>query len=122
MFLPVQIPTSIEQQSPQGGQAIAGGFRPVHALMFLTAGDDQIVAFFDVDTADILALGTTVPVIGQVGLAVAQVTDQFIEFGLILGVGSVLFQAGDGLSDLAGPQMTEERTQQLSFGQTTPTD
>ncbi|MBE7470856.1 MAG: hypothetical protein HS114_17110 [Anaerolineales bacterium] len=60
MFLPVQIPASIKQQGTQGGQAIAGGFTPVHALMFLAASDDQIVAFFDVGAADILALGAAV--------------------------------------------------------------
>ena len=47
MFLPVQIPTAIEHQRTQGSQGIAGLFAPVHALVFLSTGDNQVIAFFD---------------------------------------------------------------------------
>jgi len=63
MFLPVQIPTTVKQQGLQGGQAIAGGFTPMHALVFLAAGDDQIITFLDVSTADVMAVRSTVAVV-----------------------------------------------------------
>ncbi len=52
MFLPVQIPAAIERQGVQGGQAMAGSFTPIHALMFLAAGHDQVIsyAFFNIVT------------------------------------------------------------------------
>ena len=59
MFLPVQIPTVVELQRPQGGQGIAGLFAPVHTLMFLSAGDQQVIAFFDMGAANVLALRPT---------------------------------------------------------------
>jgi hypothetical protein len=73
MFLPVQVPTAVEHEGLQGSQGIAGLFVPVHALMFLSAGDDQVVAFFDVSAADVLALRSALLVVGDVGLTVGQV-------------------------------------------------
>jgi len=58
MFLPVQIPTAIEHQGAQGSQRITGGLAPVHALMLLSASDDQVVGFFGMCAADVLLLDT----------------------------------------------------------------
>src|ERR687895_780584 len=48
MFLPVQIPTAIEHEGTQSGQCVAGLFAPMHPLMLLSSGHNQVVAFFDV--------------------------------------------------------------------------
>ena len=56
MFLPVQIPTAIEHESTQSGQCVAGLSAPMHPLMLLSSGHNQVVAFFDVSAADVLEL------------------------------------------------------------------
>jgi len=55
-LLPVQIPASIEKQGLQGCQSITGLLTPVHALMFLSSRHKQGIAFFNMGTADVVAL------------------------------------------------------------------
>jgi hypothetical protein len=58
MLLPVQIPAAIKHQRAQGRQGITGLLTPMHALMLLSACDDQVIALFNVGTAGcILSLG-----------------------------------------------------------------
>ena len=116
MFLPVQIPTVVEHQRPQGSQRIAGLFAPVHALMFLSAGDNQVVAFFDVGAADVLALRPTFSVIGNELAAIGQVFDQLVEFFDVLGLRAIFFQDVQSVLHLAAPKVFEQQAQQLGFG------
>jgi hypothetical protein len=66
MFLPVQIPTAIEHQGTQSGQCVASLFAPMHPLMLLSSGYNQVVAFFDVSAADVLTLRPAFSVIGDI--------------------------------------------------------
>ena len=61
MFLPIQIPSAIEHQRAQGSQGITGLLTPVHALMLLPAGDNQVIALFNMGAADVLTSGSTLP-------------------------------------------------------------
>jgi hypothetical protein len=122
MFLPVQIPTAVELEGPQGSQGITGLFTPVHALMFPSPGDDQIVTFFDMSTADVLALCPALPVVGDVGLPVGQVVDQLVEFGEVLGLCAVFFQDVQSVLHLAAPEVFDQQAQQLGFGFTATAD
>lgn len=76
MFRPVQIPTIVEHQSTQSSQSVTGFLAPMHALVLLSPGDDQVVTLFDVGAADILTLCPPFSVVGNVRLAVLQVVDQ----------------------------------------------
>lgn len=90
MFLPIQIPAAIESQRSQGSRSITGLLAPMHALVLLSACDNQVIAFFDVGAADVLSLGTALPIVGNKRLALLQVLDQLVEFFGVLGLWAVL--------------------------------
>lgn len=85
MFLSVQIPTAIEQEGTQSGQCVAGLFAPLHTVMLLSSGHNQVVAFFDVSAADVVALRSAFSVIGDIRLAVLQGVDQRVELFEVFG-------------------------------------
>src|SRR5215210_3304952 len=122
MFLPVQIPTAIEHESTQSGQCVAGLFAPMHPLMLLSSGHNQVVAFFDVSAADVVALRPAFSVIGDIRLAVLQIVDQLVELFEVFGLWAVLFQDSDGLWYLPTPQVFEQPAEQLSLGLAATTD
>ena len=70
MFLPVQIPTAVKQQCAHGSQSVTGLLTPMHALMFLPTGYNQVITFFDMGAADIVLLGAPFSIVGDVRLAV----------------------------------------------------
>src|SRR3990172_5808302 len=92
MFLPVQIPTTIERQGSQGSQGVAGPFTPVHALMLLSSRHNQVIAFFDLCAADVLAMRPAILIVGDVGLSGLEIMDQFVEFFDVLGLRAIFFQ------------------------------
>ena len=108
MFLPVQIPTAIEHQGTQSGQCVAGLFAPMHPLMLLSSGHNQVVAFFDVSAADVVALRPAFSVSGDIRLAVLQIVNQLVELFEVFGLWAVLFQDSDGLLYLPTPQVFEQ--------------
>src|SRR5918997_2726629 len=122
MFLSVQTQTAIEHEGTQRGQCVAGLFAPMHPLMLLSSGHNQVVAFFDVSAADVLALRPAFSVIGDIRLAILQIVDQLVELFEVFGLWAVLFQDSDGLLYLPTPQVFEQPAEQLSLGLAATTD
>ena len=122
MFLPVQIPTTIERQGSQGSQGVAGAFTPVHALMLLSSRHNQVIAFFDMCTADVLAMRPTFLIVGDIGLSGLEIMDQFVEFFDVLGLRAIFFQNIQSVLYLAAPEMFEQQAEQLMFGFSPATD
>src|SRR5918999_2506636 len=115
IFLPVQTQTAIEHQCTQSGQCVAGLFVPMHPLMLLSSGHNQVVALFDVSAADVLALRPAFSVIGDIRLAVLQIVDQLVELFEVFGLWAVLFQDSEGLLYLPTPQVFEQPAEQFSL-------
>jgi hypothetical protein len=107
MFLPVQIPTALEHEGTQSSRCVAGLFAPMHTLMLLSSGPNQVVAFFDVSAADVVALRPTFSVIGDIRLGAFQIVDQLVEFFEAFGLWAVLLQDSDGLLYLPTPHVCE---------------
>jgi hypothetical protein len=122
MFLPVQIPTAIEHQGTQSGQCVAGLFAPMHPLMLLSSGHNQVVALFDVSAADVVALRPAFSIIGDIRLAVLQGVDQLVELFEVFGLWAVLFQDSEGLVYLPTPHVFEPPAEQLSLSLAATTD
>ena len=72
---PIAIPSAIEHERAQRRQGIARRQIPVHAGPFLALRHEQIVSFFGMSTPDVLAVAPPLAIVGQVGLAVAQLLD-----------------------------------------------
>jgi hypothetical protein len=77
-MLPIAIPPTSEHQRPQRRQRVTGLDTPVHPRAFLPLCHNQIVGFFDMSTADVLARLSPRPIVGDVGLPLTQIDQQFL--------------------------------------------
>ena len=78
MLSPIQVPALIEHQGFEGSKAIAGVKTPVHPLMFLPTGNNEIIGLFDVSTADILLLTAARLIVRNERLTRLQIGDKFV--------------------------------------------
>ena len=122
MLLSVQIPAAIKHQGPQGSQRLTGLFTPMHALMLLPASDNQVIALFNRGTANVLAPGSALPVVGDESLAFLEVLDQLVKFLDILGLRSIGFQDVQSSLHLATPEVFDQQAQQFIFCFSSATD
>src|SRR3972149_1719946 len=79
--------------------------------MLLSSGHNQVIAFFDVCAADVLAMRPTFLIVGDVGLSGFEIIDQFIEFFDVLRLRVILFQNIQSLLNLAAPKLFEQQAQ-----------
>ncbi len=69
LLAPIAVPVAVEAQGAQAHQGDAGLVAPMHALVLLTAGHEQVVGLLGLAAADGLTLLVALPIAGDRGAA-----------------------------------------------------
>ena len=91
-IIPVTSPTVVQGQGAERGQAIAGRQTPLHATPLLPSSDQQVIGFFGMGTANEALVDTALAVVGDEGLAGAEVAQQAIEGECVVSLRAIPFQ------------------------------